>query len=71
MIEIRPGFWVHIDPLPKEITEREWRDSELLRTDRFAAVNDYSDATGLATYRQELKDYPQQPDFPDGARPTE
>lgn len=51
--------------------ERDWRDSELLRTDRFAAVNDYSDPVGIAAYRQALKDYPQQPDFPNGTRPEE
>jgi len=49
--------------------EREWRDSELLRTDRFVVIPDYP--TDLLTYRAELRAYPGQSDFPNGTRPTE
>lgn len=50
-------------------TERQWRDSELLRTDRFVVIPDYP--TDLLTYRAALRDYPSQPDFPNGTRPVE
>lgn len=48
--------------------EREWRDSELLRTDELIKLPDYPiDLTG---YRAELRAYPEQADFPNGVRPT-
>ena len=55
-----------------ESTERQWRDSELLRTDALAILPDYPrgrEKQVLLTYRQQLADYPQQADFPNGARP--
>ena len=53
--------------------ERQWRDSELLRTDRLVILPDYprgKEKQVLLTYRQQLADYPQQPDYPNGARPV-
>lgn len=52
----------------KEDIERSWRDSELLRTDELVKLPDYP--VDLLSYRQLLRDYPQQPDFPSGSRPA-
>lgn len=52
----------------KEDIEREWRDNELLRTDELVKLPDYP--VDLLPYRATLRDYPQQPDFPNGARPS-
>lgn len=52
----------------KIASEKSWRNSELLRTDEFVKLPDYP--VDLLPYRQLLRDYPAQPDFPDGARPT-
>ena len=52
----------------KEEAEREWRDSELLRTDALVILPDFP--VNLLPYRVELRDYPEQEDFPDGERPT-
>lgn len=52
----------------KSYTERQWRDSELLRTDALVMLPDYPQ--DLTVYRQQLRDYPSQPDFPNGQRPT-
>ena len=52
----------------KEDTERKWRDDELKRTDELMLLPDYP--VDLTVYRQELRDYPSQPDYPNGERPT-
>ena len=52
----------------KGIRERQWRDDELLRTDELVKLPDYPQ--DLLPYRQELRNYPQQEDFPNGTRPT-
>lgn len=52
----------------KEGKERVWRDSELLRTDAMLQ-SDRQNYQEILTYREELRAYPQQPDFPDGSRP--
>ncbi len=52
----------------KEDIERQWRDSELLRTDELVKLPDYP--VDLSPYRAALRDYPQQPDFPNGVRPS-
>lgn len=57
-----------IVPITKEDAERAWRDSELVRTDELVKLPDYP--VDLLLYRAELRDYPAQPDFPDGTRPT-
>ena len=52
----------------KADAEREWRDSELSRTDELVKLPDYP--VDLLPYRAELRNYPAQPDFPNGTRPT-
>lgn len=49
----------------KKENERQWRDSELERTDLFATVNDYPHTTELTAYRTALRDWPATDDFPD------
>ncbi len=68
MKEIAKGYMAHIEPTSKETLERQWRDSELLRTDELVKLPDYP--VDLLPYRQLLRDYPQQPDFPNVTRPT-
>lgn len=54
----------------KETLEREWRDNELIRTDAIVPVTDRPDHASYITYREELRNYPEQEDFPNGTRPT-
>ncbi len=54
---------------PKEDTERQWQESELLRTDNWPDDRPPGSAVML-NYRQELRDYNNQADFPNGTRPT-
>lgn len=56
-------------PIPKEDTERAWRDSELFRTDSLVLLPDYPYKEQLTVYRQALRDWPATSDFPD-TRPT-
>ena len=49
--------------------ERYWRDVELRRTDHIVPLTDHPQHSEYMTYRQELRDYPSQPDFPNGNRP--
>lgn len=49
----------------KKEVEREWRNSELERTDVFATVSDYPHTTELTAYRTALRDWPATDDFPD------
>jgi hypothetical protein len=53
-------------------TERSWRDAELAKTDIdiYKLEDASSSATAYRAYRVALRDYPQQPDFPNGTRPT-
>jgi len=53
-------------------TERSWRDAELAKADiEIYKLEDVSSpATAYRAYRVALRDYPQQPDFPNGTRPT-
>jgi hypothetical protein len=55
-----------------EGTERNWRDVELSNADiEIYKLEDSSgDTTAWRAYRQTLRDYPQQSNFPDGTRPT-
>jgi len=53
----------------KIYTERQWRNSELLRTDDLVSLPDYP--VELLSYRSALRDYPAQTDFPNGERPNE
>ena len=58
-------------PPTLETQERNWRDSELLRTDQIMLISDHSKITEITTYRQALRDYPASKDFPNGSRPIE
>jgi hypothetical protein len=49
----------------KKAAEREWRNSELERTDVLATVGDYPHMTELTAYRAALRDWPASADFPD------
>ena len=61
----------YVDSLKtKDQLEREWRDSELKATDYIIPISDYPDHAKYITYRQELRDYPAQPNFPNGDRPV-
>jgi len=61
----------YIDSLKsKDQLEREWRNNELSSTDVIVPVVDHPKHAAYLLYRQELRDYPQQPDFPNGARPV-
>lgn len=56
----------------KVFTERAWRNSEIdLISFKINDLEDRGkDASALRAYRIVLRDYPQQPDFPNGTRPT-
>lgn len=49
----------------KNAKAREWRDSELERTDVLILLPDYPYTDQLITYRQALRDWTSTPDFPD------
>jgi hypothetical protein len=53
----------------KEQLEREWRNSKLESTDFIVPLIDHPKHSAYLTYRQELRDYTSQPDFPNGQRP--
>lgn len=44
--------------------EREWRDSELDKTDSLALLPDYPNTAILLEYRQALRDWPSTVEFP-------
>lgn len=52
-----------------ETEARQWRDSELERTDILAVLPDYPNKEALLTYRQALRDWTDTEDFPE-TRPT-
>jgi hypothetical protein len=43
---------------------KEWRDSELFRTDSLMLLPDYPYTEQLTLYRQALRDWPSTPEFP-------
>ena len=49
----------------QEFEAREWRNSELDRTDTLSLLTDYPKKTELAAYRTKLRDWPSTSDFPD------
>ena len=49
----------------REFEAREWRDSELHRTDTLSLLADFPKKTELAAYRTKLRDWPSTSDFPD------
>ena len=49
--------------------EKKWRNEELTSTDWIVQTPDHPKREAYLTYRQELRDYPSQADFPNGERP--
>ena len=49
----------------KKIHAREWRDSELYKTDSLSLLTDHPQKTQIAAYRVKLRDWPSTSDFPD------
>ena len=54
----------------KTAEEKEWRDYELKASDFIVPLTDHPKHAAYMTYRQELRDYPAQEDFPNGTRPV-
>ena len=54
----------------KTAEEKFWRDSELQASDFIVPLTDHPQHAVYMTYRQELRDYPAQQDFPNGTRPV-
>ena len=54
----------------KTAEEKQWRDLELQASDFIVPLTDHPQHTAYITYRQELRDYPAQQDFPNGTRPV-
>lgn len=52
-----------------ENEERKWRNSQLSSTDWIVSITDHPQRASYLVYREELRDYPQQSDFPNGDRP--
>ena len=52
-----------------EYEARLWRDKELEASDFIVPLTDHPKHAAYMTYRQELRDYPAQEDFPNGQRP--
>lgn len=50
--------------------EKQWRNSELKSTDWIVPVTDHPQREAYLAYREELRNYPQQSDFPNGNRPV-
>ena len=54
----------------KTAEEKEWRDYELKGSDFIVPLTDHPQHAPYMTYRQELRDYPAQQDFPNGTKPV-
>ena len=54
----------------KTAEEKFWRDYELKASDFIVPLTDHPQHAAYMTYRQELRDYPAQEDFPNGTRPV-
>ena len=69
---VRKHYYAPIELTAEQIAdaERQWRDAELTSTDWIVSVTDHPKHTEYLSYRQELRDYPAQPDFPNGQRPV-
>jgi len=71
------GNFIHPDDLlsPEELLDKKtkiekiWRDYELSSSDFIVPLIDHPKHAAYLVYRQELRDYPQQADFPNGTRP--
>ncbi len=68
---VRKHWYAPKEPTTEEKIEeeRQWRDVELKNTDWIVPVTDHPQHAAYLAYRQELRDYPSQPDFPNGTRP--
>lgn len=53
-----------------KIIERSWRNEELKNTDWIVPITDHPKHSLFLTYRQQLREYPEQEDFPTGTRPV-
>ena len=53
----------------KEYIERQWRDSEISICAELKKESDHPYLTQINAYMQLLRDYPDAPSFPNGARP--
>jgi len=64
-------YYSPVEPTVEEIAdaERQWRNGELSSTDWIVPIIDHPKHSAYMTYRQELRDYPAQEDFPNGQRP--
>lgn len=51
-------------PVSKENQERSWRNKQLKDTDWVVPIVDYPKHSAYLVYRQELRDWPDSPDFP-------
>lgn len=47
-----------------EFVAKQWRDSELTRTDSLVDLSDYPYKEAMVTYRQVLRDWTDSEDFP-------
>ena len=54
----------------KTAEEKQWRDLELQSSDFIVPLTDHPKHAAYMIYRQELRDYPAQEDFPNGTRPV-
>tara|TARA_E500000081_G_scaffold139130_1_gene155099 strand:- start:21 stop:332 length:312 start_codon:yes stop_codon:yes gene_type:complete len=52
-----------------EAEARDWRNSELVRTDSLFGLTDHPDHSKIVDYRKALRDWPSTEDFPD-TKPT-
>jgi hypothetical protein len=60
-------FYAPVPPTTAEVEDgaRQWRDSELATTDWIMPVTDHPDRAAYVTYREELRQWPSTPSFPD------
>tara|TARA_R110000868_G_scaffold9742_4_gene47964 strand:+ start:3824 stop:4195 length:372 start_codon:yes stop_codon:yes gene_type:complete len=56
--------------IKKTAEEKEWRDSELKASDFIIPLTDHPQHSVYIVFRQELRDYPSQLDFPNSTRPV-
>jgi len=54
----------------KTAEEKQWRDGELRASDFIVPLTDHPQHATYMVFRQELRDYPSQQDFPNGQRPV-
>lgn len=53
----------------KSKIERDWRDGELKISDWIVPLTDHPQHAAYLVYREELRSYPEQANFPNGTRP--